>query len=99
MTLPAIFKPTATEEFETAIKWYEDEQAGLGGKFKEAVFAAIASIQQHPRTYPRIHRQLRRAKVKRFPYAVIYIIEPLAIRVIAIFHMHRNQEEWKSRVN
>jgi plasmid stabilization system protein ParE len=98
MTLPVILTPAAAAEFEEAVAWYENERRGLGTQFKEVVLKTIEAVQRHPRAYPRIYRRLRRARVKRFPYSVMYTIEPLSIRVIAVFHARRDPGEWVSRV-
>lgn len=93
MTPPVAFIPAAAAEFEEAVAWYENERRGLGIQFKEAVLNTIESIQRHPLAFPRIYRRLRRARVKRFPYSTMYTIEPLSIRVIAVFHARRDAGE------
>ena len=97
MMLPVVLIPAAADEFEHAVAWYEAEQPGLGARFKNAVLSAFEAIQRHPRAYPRTYRRLRRVRVKRFPYLVLYTIDPSCLRVIAVFHGHRNPAEWITR--
>lgn len=98
MKLPVELTPAAVDELEAAVAWYENEQAGVGGRLKEAVFATIKLIQNHPITFPRIYGDVRRARVKAFPYPVMYTVAPASIRVIAVFHAHRNPSDWVSRI-
>lgn len=67
-----VAKP-ASEEFEAAIRWYEQRRPGLGGEFYDAVVAALELIGAHPeigrmRSEPLLTRQLvlRRHTRKRF---------------------------------
>jgi plasmid stabilization system protein ParE len=44
-----------------------------------------------------IYRDVRRALVRRFPYAIYYRVEPERIAVIAIHHGKRDPRHWQSR--
>jgi plasmid stabilization system protein ParE len=66
----------ATTELTHAIRWYEQQRAGLGGELFDAVTETIDLIRTHPeigesRLTRRPSRQLR---VNRFPYNVVYRI-------------------------
>src|SRR5947209_7388579 len=93
-----VLTPAAAAEFEEAVAWYENEKAGLGSRFKQAVLGTIELVQRNSRAYPRVHKRLRRAIVKHFPYCVLYTPERTAVRVIAVFHMHQDPDTWRSRV-
>ena len=60
----------ASEELSEAVRWYEDQQPGLGAEFLDAVTATIALIEAHPEMGAVMSRagQTRRALVPRFPY-------------------------------
>jgi len=47
--------------------------------------------------YPIVHRQMRRALVRRFPYQILYEIEIEEIIIYAIYHSARDPEAWKRR--
>jgi toxin ParE1/3/4 len=55
-------------------------------------------IQANPNQYPVVHRNVRRALVRRFPYGVFYVVEGQRIVVLAVFHGSRDPSQWKSRV-
>ncbi len=63
----------------------------------ECVDDALSRVVRDPDQYPIIYRNLRRAVVRRFPFAVFYEITPNEIQVIAIFHSRRDPERWRSR--
>ncbi len=46
-------------------------------------------ICQMPKSYAVVYRDVRRAVVRRFPYAVYYRIVPSRVIVTAIFHCRR----------
>ena len=42
------FHPRATDEFEEAVRYYEDRQPGLGMMFAEEIFNAIKRVMAYP---------------------------------------------------
>ena len=42
--------------------------------------------------------EARKARLKRFPYAVVYWIDDGALRIIAVMHLHREPGYWHGRV-
>jgi plasmid stabilization system protein ParE len=71
---PLIFRPAAAADVEDAYRWYEAQQAGLGEEFLAAVRIIIESITANPEIFPVVHRQTRRALLRRFPYGLYYRI-------------------------
>ena len=63
--------------------WYEARKPGLGGEFIESVEWCLQRITQHPEMYAVAHMNVRRANLDRFPYFVLYRIQPNFIEVIA----------------
>ena len=92
-----ILSPEAEQEAKSAYTWYEGQCPGLGKEFILCLDAAFSSITRNPQIYQVIHKNIRRALIRRFPYGVFYIIEPEHIQILAIFHMRRNPDEWKKR--
>ena len=44
--------------------------------------------------FARVHGEVRRAVVSRFPYAVFYRVEPKRVVVLAVLHMARDSKLW-----
>ncbi len=93
-----IFDPDARDEFLSAIRYYEDCQPGLGRRFRLVVESAVQKVAEAPFRYRILHAPFRRYLLHKFPYAVMYSIEPNHIRIIAVAHTKRNPRYWLSRV-
>jgi plasmid stabilization system protein ParE len=97
------FEEEADAEYREAGRWYESRRTNLGIAFFDAVDAALRQILEFPHAgtpVPRVPRELpvRRRAVKRFPYHVVYLDMPGALRVLAIAHDRRKPGYWKSRL-
>lgn len=94
---PPIFRPAAAADVEDAYRWYEAQQPGLGEEFLAAVRAILESMVANPERVPVVHRQTRRALLRRFPYGLYYRIVDDQIVVLACMHGRRNPRRWQSR--
>lgn len=74
--------------------WYEDQRVGLGEEFLAAVDATFDAIERIPEMFRRVHGEVRRANVSRFPYAVFYRIEPKNVAVLTVLHTARDPKLW-----
>jgi plasmid stabilization system protein ParE len=92
-----LVRAAAAADFEEAYLWYQRQRAGLGEEFLAAVDAILCNIVTHPTTYPVIHREARRALLRRFPYAIFYRVYGETIIVIACMHGRRDPIHWKGR--
>jgi len=88
----------AEQDADEAIRWYDEKGTTLGDEFLKYLNKCIQSIGRHPEKYPRTHRTMRRALLERFPYQVLYEIDPTEIVVYAIYHCARDPEGWKKRL-
>jgi plasmid stabilization system protein ParE len=92
-----IVRPEAEAEITEAFRWYEDRSEGLGSEFMRALDASLSAIQRNPTAFAIVHRQMRRALLRRFPYAVIYLLEDRTVIVLACFHASRDPRQWRDR--
>ncbi len=97
MSPPVVFRSQAEEELEEAQGWYEERTRGLGQEFVTCVQAAIEAIRRNPEQFQRVDGEVRRALVRRFPYAILYLADPEAIAIIAVFHSSRAPADWQRR--
>jgi plasmid stabilization system protein ParE len=89
--------PEAELDLIEAIRWYDERDQELGDDYLRRVYQCIASVERKPLLYPTVHRQMRRALVRRFPFQVLYEIESEEIIIYAIYHSARDPETWKQR--
>jgi plasmid stabilization system protein ParE len=96
---PVIFTPAARAELIDAQDWYENEAPGLGRGFRTAVDAAVNRMSANPRQFPVVYKNIRRALLRRFPYALMFVLEAdRTLTVIACFHGSRDPVRWQGRV-
>lgn len=92
------FHPDAEAEFFDAIEYYESREPELGLDFAQEVQSAIRNILSFPRTWPVLEGEIRRCLVQRFPYGILYSVEPESIFIIAVMNLHREPGYWKDRL-
>jgi plasmid stabilization system protein ParE len=86
----------AEAEMTLSYAWYEDERPGLGEEFLQAVNTAFTSIRDNPNLCPFVHRQIRRALVHRFPFAVFYVVRGANVIVLHVLHTSRSPSRWRT---
>ena len=98
MSLPITYNRAARREYDEAADWYEQQQAGLGERFTEAVQAELDIISVMPRCHGVEIKGVRKAKVQGFPYCIYYREEANRVRIISVFHTSRDPQIWQNRV-
>ena len=87
------FHPEVAKDYNEAYEWYEQQKDGLGKEFIKSVSDKLDEIVTQPQTFgQRSKIGYREAKVKTFPYLIIYKIykQKKTIFVNAIYHTSRN---------
>ena len=97
MTHPVFFLPEAEAELLEGQAWYDGRAAGLGERFFAAVDTTMSRIAAAPQQFPTVHKTIRRALVRRFPYALYFRAEPDGVYVIACTHTSRTAKRWQRR--
>lgn len=97
MNLPIRFLPEARAEYDAAADWYERQKSGLGVDFIARVRMVLNGIEANPRLHAAVYGDVRKARVSRFPYVVLYREEPGEVIVISVFHTARDPSIWQSR--
>ena len=93
-----IFTQSARAEMIDAQDWYEKETSGLGQSFRAAVDFQVRRISADPEQFPMVYKDVRRALLRRFPYALMFVIESDGeLTVIACFHGSRDPMIWLER--
>jgi toxin ParE1/3/4 len=96
---PVIFTPAARTDLVDAHDWYEQEAPDLGRSFLAAIDAAIERMWSNPQQFPVIHKTIRRALLRRLPYALMFVVESDdALTIIACFHGSRDPIRWEQRM-
>ena len=93
-----IIRPLAEADLEDAAQWYEEERAGLAGRFLSDVDETFVRIRERPLQFPEISSDVRRALLHTFPYAVYFRASKEAVIVLGVLHLRRNPRVWRARV-
>lgn len=103
MSRPLTLSIPAQAELRAAVSWYEARSPGLGREFLDTARACFRRINAHagagsliPDAPPEASGA-RRLRLRRFPYAVIYIELDTELRVLALAHERRAPGYWQTR--
>jgi plasmid stabilization system protein ParE len=95
---PVLFTEAARAELFEAQDWYEAQAPGFGYRFRAEIDSVVQRLADNPRQFPVVFKALRRARAKKFPYPLFFLIEPDALLVVACFHSSRDPRQWQKRV-
>ena len=88
----------AETEFWTAATYYDQQEAGLGVRFKIEVDQFIEKIVADPMR-PRLRRKCyRRVNLAIFRHYIAYVVRDDMVWIVAVCHAHRRPEFWMERI-
>ena len=88
----------AQQELDEAIAYFNSESPGLGDAFLLETVAAIDRIRRFPEAWHPLGDEIRRCRLRRFPYGLIYSKDEEGILILAIAHTHREPGYWRDRL-
>ena len=88
----------AQRELDEAVSYYNGQVAGLGDAFLLEAIAAIERIRQFPDAWHPLGENLRRCRLRRFPYGLIYRAGESELLLVAVAHTHRRPGYWRDRL-
>jgi plasmid stabilization system protein ParE len=92
------FTAEADAELTDARQWYPHQRKDPDLEFMQCIDDALSRVVKNPYFFPIVYRDMRRAVVRRFPFAVFYEVTSNEVQVIPVFHSRRDPEIWKARV-
>ena len=90
--LPVTRHPLVRADIQSAYDWYQSKQPGLGEEFIEDFRRAYQRLRQSPEFYSVRFSNIRRLNLERFPYGLIYVLNPDQIQVLGLLHASRDNE-------
>jgi plasmid stabilization system protein ParE len=91
------YHPEAIAELNDATDWYLARSPRSAARFVDNVDAALNKINADPLRFPVIESQFRACSVERFPYQIIYRVDPDRLFIMAIAHAKRRPGYWRNR--
>lgn len=93
----AEFTDAAFAELEEAVAYYDSQRAGLGDELGAEVRRTVEHIERYPNAWQELAKGIRRCRVKRFPYGLVYRVHHQRIDILAVMHLRREPGYWKGR--
>jgi plasmid stabilization system protein ParE len=97
VTKPVRLLLPAEHELFDAACYYEKQAPGLGQDFLNDIETALRHIMGTPERWPVVNAGIRRSLIRRFPYSLLYRVDPDEIVVLAVMHQKRHPAYWLSR--
>jgi plasmid stabilization system protein ParE len=100
MSFRVLLRPEAEADIGDAATWYEEQKAGLGREFVEAVFHAVDTLSGNPLLTSCRHRRrnIRWVFPDRFPYRIVYEVANDTVLIISVLHAARHDRHWRARL-
>ena len=92
-----VAQPRANLDVAAAYRWYENERVALGLEFLDHLEATYDRITDDPFQYQELNSGIRRALLRRFPYAVYFSVEGDVVVILAVLHASRDPAECQRR--
>jgi toxin ParE2 len=92
------FLQIAEIELDEAMQWYESQAPGLGEAFLIDLLSTVHRISLYPEAWHPLGEEVRRCRLNRFPFGLIYTVENADILVLAVAHLHRRPDYWRDRL-
>lgn len=104
MTLAQREHPEAVAEFDAAVRWYEEQEPGIGLALIDRARQARKDLDQWPNAAPPFTTAddgavIRSKAIRGYPYRIVYTVEPDTILILAYAHERREPGYWLHRLN
>ncbi len=91
------FHPAAQAEHLENVSYYERQHPGLGALYLTDFTFTMDAVCSAPQRYLVVDAPIRQARLKRFPFHVLYRFEQDDVLILAIAHYRRKPNYWKER--
>lgn len=95
--------PAAELEAGDAVIWYESQRQNLGSEFEAEFERSLTRIRTMPEScspleYYRGPLNIRRTRIRRFPYMVVFQLRSDEVLIVAVSHSRRRPLYWLDRL-
>ncbi len=86
-------------ELSDAADWYAKDSIRNGQRFLSAFRSLVTDIMHMPERFPPARGGTRKARMKRYPYSIIFAVEPEQVVILVVAHARRRPDYWHDRVS
>ena len=90
--MEVIYHPLSQQDVLEILRYYHHISARLADEFRDELDLTLSKAADSPSRFPPGKFGFHRANLKRFPYHILYEIQPAAIRVMVIRHNKRHPD-------
>lgn len=93
--------PKVTNEFWEAFLYYNNISVTLSQNFSFMFEVAIEKLSISPHHYYKLTKKLRRIRLGKFPYLLVYSVSnrKMTVTVYGLFHTASNPAKWRRKRN
>lgn len=99
MEYSIIFYKDSKQDIIEIVKWYDLKSVELSNRFILQVDEAINKIRTSPEAFSYLYKDIRKIKLRKFPYMIFYKIEKHTIHIYGVIHTKRNPQLYKKRLH
>jgi hypothetical protein len=97
-----VYTAEVVRELRAARQWYNRRAPGVGDRLADLVDEKVGEIAGAPESFPRDRQDpiVRRARVTKYPYTLIFMIiaDDAVVVLLALAHGKRKPGYWKKRL-
>jgi hypothetical protein len=90
MTYTLRFLPDVEEDAIGGYGWYETKAPGLGEEFLRMFYACAGDLSRNSLMYRKVYGEFRRCLLRRFPFALYFVVKDEQVIVTGLFHCARD---------
>ena len=99
MKYTLVFHPDVEEDVLLSYNWYETKSTGLGEELLRIFYGHASELSKTPLSWQKVEGECRRRLLRRFPFAIYYLIREQQVIVIGLFHTARDPGTIRKIVN
>ena len=98
MKYTLVFHPDVEGDVILAYNWYETKSTGLGEELLRIFYGYVGELSRAPLSWQKVEGECRRRLLRRFPYAIYYLIRDQQVIIIGLFHTARDPGTIRKKV-
>ena len=95
--MTVIFRDEAADELEAAFDHYLAIHSELAADLLIQFRRGVDRILTFPSAWQPLDETYRRYRINRFPYGIVYRVEPEEIVIVAFMNLSQNPDYWRTR--
>lgn len=94
-----VLRPEAEADVAAGHKYYDEAEPDLAQQFVDELDRLLLRLSTFPRSAQPVqgYGTVRRALMRRFPFAVLYVVGDDGTTVLRVIHTARSAQEWPER--